>query len=538
MGFLPDIRRVLRHLPPRRQTLFFSATMPPPIAQLSREMLHDPATINLERRSAPAVGITQAVYPVPQHLKAPLLLALLQRRRDARRAGVHADEAPRQPAGEVSRRAAASRSSAFTATDRRRSAPRRWPASRAASTGCWSRPTSPRAASTSRRSATSSTSTCRRVPEDYIHRVGRTARAETDRRRRSRWCRRRKKASLRAIERAIGKRLPRVTLPDFDYNARAAPPPPPRRRDRRPRPHGHRARAPSARRPSRASGPQVRSRPGRSRSPASMTGPAYPAARDRRAEGRGAFRAPRRRRAAAAARRRVAAPPDADTIEALIDAAFWASLRREESYVPKISLAFLPPDAAPHPLLFERPLPLDAGALVEGGAGGRARRHSPRRVARRRRRCRSGAPSRDDSAAVLRGRSRGAGAAGRQASSRRRSGQVRQRRGARRRSDQDRRRARVEPAGLPAAADLAARLRFAGVVAGSTRSTCSSSSRCRCARTAAAACCWSCRPASDAWRESIVRPIPYAVSPPFGELAELIARRRPAERRRARGRTR
>ncbi|MCX7058127.1 MAG: DEAD/DEAH box helicase, partial [Proteobacteria bacterium] len=39
MGFLPDIRRLLRHLPTKRQTLFFSATMPPPIAQLTREML-------------------------------------------------------------------------------------------------------------------------------------------------------------------------------------------------------------------------------------------------------------------------------------------------------------------------------------------------------------------------------------------------------------------------------------------------------------------------------------------------------------------
>src|SRR5213082_1972681 len=77
MGFLPDIRRVLRHLPPKLQTLFFSATMPPPIAQLSREMLKHPATINLERRSAPAVGITHAAYPVPQHLKPALLLKLL-----------------------------------------------------------------------------------------------------------------------------------------------------------------------------------------------------------------------------------------------------------------------------------------------------------------------------------------------------------------------------------------------------------------------------------------------------------------------------
>ena len=42
MGFLPDIRRVLRHLPQKRQTLFFSATMPPPIAQLAKEMLQEP----------------------------------------------------------------------------------------------------------------------------------------------------------------------------------------------------------------------------------------------------------------------------------------------------------------------------------------------------------------------------------------------------------------------------------------------------------------------------------------------------------------
>src|SRR2546428_6145082 len=79
MGFLPDIRRILRHIPSRRHTFFFSATIPPPIAELSREMLHNPVMINLERRAAPAVGITQAVYPVPPHLKATLLTALLQR---------------------------------------------------------------------------------------------------------------------------------------------------------------------------------------------------------------------------------------------------------------------------------------------------------------------------------------------------------------------------------------------------------------------------------------------------------------------------
>jgi len=56
--------------------------------------------------------------------------------------------------------------------------------------------------------------------------------------------------------------------------------------------------------------------------------------------------------------------PDAETIEAVIDAAFWASLRREEGYAPRISLAFLSPQEAVHPLIFERPLPLDPSALT------------------------------------------------------------------------------------------------------------------------------------------------------------------------------
>jgi hypothetical protein len=61
----------------------------------------------------------------------------------------------------------------------------------------------------------------------------------------------------------------------------------------------------------------------------------------------------------------VAPIPDAATIEAIIDAAFWASLRREEDYIPKISLAFLTPEESVQPLIFERPLPLAAGALTK-----------------------------------------------------------------------------------------------------------------------------------------------------------------------------
>ncbi|HXQ78272.1 MAG TPA: DEAD/DEAH box helicase, partial [Gemmatimonadaceae bacterium] len=79
MGFLPDIKRILRLVPTKRQTLLFSATMPPPIAALTREILHNPVLIDLGRRSLPATGITQAVYPVNQDLKKDLLLALLNR---------------------------------------------------------------------------------------------------------------------------------------------------------------------------------------------------------------------------------------------------------------------------------------------------------------------------------------------------------------------------------------------------------------------------------------------------------------------------
>jgi len=79
MGFLPDVRRVLKHIPSVKQTLLFSATLPDPIVQLSREMLKDPVALNVERKSAPAAGITHAVYPVPHELKSHLFLALLKR---------------------------------------------------------------------------------------------------------------------------------------------------------------------------------------------------------------------------------------------------------------------------------------------------------------------------------------------------------------------------------------------------------------------------------------------------------------------------
>jgi ATP-dependent RNA helicase RhlE len=78
MGFLPDIRRILESLPVERQTLFFSATLPPPIVALARDMLKKPVSLNITPQPLAAAGITHVAYPIPQELKSNLLLALLE----------------------------------------------------------------------------------------------------------------------------------------------------------------------------------------------------------------------------------------------------------------------------------------------------------------------------------------------------------------------------------------------------------------------------------------------------------------------------
>lgn len=78
MGFLPDIRQILRSVPARRQTLFFCATMPSDIRQLAQSILHDPATVQIGA-IAPAETVSHALYPVHETQKTNLLLALLKR---------------------------------------------------------------------------------------------------------------------------------------------------------------------------------------------------------------------------------------------------------------------------------------------------------------------------------------------------------------------------------------------------------------------------------------------------------------------------
>ena len=80
MGFLPDVRRLLGALgPARRQTMLFSATLPPAVVTLARDFLRDPARIDVERPPAPAEGVRHTAYPVAREEKVPLLLDLLRR---------------------------------------------------------------------------------------------------------------------------------------------------------------------------------------------------------------------------------------------------------------------------------------------------------------------------------------------------------------------------------------------------------------------------------------------------------------------------
>jgi ATP-dependent RNA helicase RhlE len=79
MGFLPDVRRIVRQLTTDRQTLLFSATLPPEIERLAATVLNEPETIEIGARRSPAETVTHAVYPVAAEQKFDLLMALLAR---------------------------------------------------------------------------------------------------------------------------------------------------------------------------------------------------------------------------------------------------------------------------------------------------------------------------------------------------------------------------------------------------------------------------------------------------------------------------
>jgi ATP-dependent RNA helicase RhlE len=219
MGFLPEIRRVIRHLPSRRQTLLYSATIPPTILELSRGLLHDPARIQLQKEASPTVGITQAVYPVPQDLKAELLVALLERgdivqalvftrtkhrsdrlaaflkRRGVKAERIHGNRSQGQRTAALDG-IKSGKYDVLVATDI---------ASRGIDVKALGHVVN---------------FDVPRSPTDYIHRVGRTGRAEETGDAFT-FAAPQEDKEMRAIELALKKKLPRVTVPDFNYSAGA-----------------------------------------------------------------------------------------------------------------------------------------------------------------------------------------------------------------------------------------------------------------------------------------------------------------------------
>ncbi len=223
MGFLPDVKRIVKKLPGRRQTLLFSATMPPTIANLAAELLKNPVTVQIGKRTAAAVGITQAAYPVPAHLKSALLRHLL---RSTEMPSILVFTRTKHAARKLAKQVA---TDGFTVAELHSN---RTPSQRTSAMAGFKRgdcqvmvATNIAARGLDVAHVTHVISTdVPDVPEDYVHRIGRTGRAgatgdafilvSPD-----------EEASLARIERQVGQRLPRVTLPDFDYQQMAPKPP-------------------------------------------------------------------------------------------------------------------------------------------------------------------------------------------------------------------------------------------------------------------------------------------------------------------------
>lgn len=213
MGFLPDVLRIVSRLPKDRQTLLFSATMPPKVRKLADEILRDPATVAVNP-SKPAEGLVQRAFPVGSHRKAALLTKLLshpalksvivfvKRKKDADGLARRVSRSGREAASLHSGRTQAERIAALE--DFRKGECPILVATDVAARGIdvdnishvvhFDVP---------------------RSPEDYIHRSGRTARAGEAGEVMT-FVAPEEEADFAAIEKAIGLVIPRVMFKGFD----------------------------------------------------------------------------------------------------------------------------------------------------------------------------------------------------------------------------------------------------------------------------------------------------------------------------------
>jgi ATP-dependent RNA helicase RhlE len=220
MGFAPQINRIVDQIPRYRQTLLFSATMPPEVEALARKYLRKPIVVQVGRRSMAASTVTHAVYPVPREKKSELLVELLRQptmdsvlvfsrtKHGADRVVRHLEQAGIEATAMHADKSQAQRTRALedfkagtirvlVATD---IAQRGLDISGISHVINYDVP---------------------QQPEDYIHRIGRTGRAaatgdaytfmSTD-----------EIAMVRTIERLLGQPIPRISVPGYDFGTVAA----------------------------------------------------------------------------------------------------------------------------------------------------------------------------------------------------------------------------------------------------------------------------------------------------------------------------
>jgi ATP-dependent RNA helicase RhlE len=222
LGFFPDLKRIIARLPAQRQTLLFSATMPPEVARLTQSILRDPLKVAIGAQGTPAADVTQTAYPVPAHRKTALLQHLLGRmempsvlvftrtRRGARRltralsaaghgvAELHSDCTPNQRA----RAMHGFRTRAFPVLVATNIAARGLDVRHITHVINYDVPA---------------------VAEEYVHRIGRTGRAG-DKGDSLVLVSPEENGQLARIERQLGRRIPRKNVEGFDYAAPAPQP--------------------------------------------------------------------------------------------------------------------------------------------------------------------------------------------------------------------------------------------------------------------------------------------------------------------------
>jgi ATP-dependent RNA helicase RhlE len=221
MGFAPDLSRILRRLPAGRQTLMFSATIPPELNAIARKALIEPLRIDVASKVKTAVGIREAVYPVPRNLKTEILLKLLEddqmdsvlvfarTKRGADRIARELDHMghpvsalhSNRTQGQRERALAGFRSGRYQVLVATDIASRGLDVEGISHVINYDVP---------------------HQPEDYVHRAGRTARASSIGDAFTLMARD-EEEFVAAIERYTGKAIPRVILPDFNYRQSGAP---------------------------------------------------------------------------------------------------------------------------------------------------------------------------------------------------------------------------------------------------------------------------------------------------------------------------